>query len=735
MLDGSIPKDIIYAELAEGVRPKERPRLTYSDVCKRDMRATGIDQSMWEEIAQDWTEWTRTVRADVCAVGQEYKDYNCSDCDIGFYKDTNGNTNCTKCPINKITLGKGSTSDSNCTITFCGPGFFTSDNITCYKCYKGTYKETTGNNRCTQCPKHKTTLTEGSNSRESCNSTFCDRGTSTTDNITCVDCANGTYKSSPGNQPCTPCPGNKTTFNFGSTDQRNCSITHCDKGFFQSENGLCSVCPNGTYKNFTGNQPCSKCPMNKTTLNVGSTDISNCSLDCATICGKNDPCRDTGTSTCVCKSGYYGPECSKRCSPGCLNTSCSKNNGSCPCKEGYYGAKCLKTGYLDRNNRWSDHYVQKNCSEQICPCSLGWFGQSCQYRDLGVEAIMDNQVLNDNNDSTCGKQNNVTVDWLEEIHAITWIRLVFTSNDNITELEANYFEDHSSEPSFTCGHHSLKIHKTGNTAIDLHCVNSFFIRLLKVSWNSDSPLCSVYVSGERNVALGSRRAKWILNERRAITINTLTDGDYANNGCLKMNSSVTLEITLWNSIYSSEIRLFTDFTKNNGTGFFRIEIFDEYSDTEYKISSSGQDLYVQRAFFMNIFIFNFVKIRVLYGTLHLCEVEIFGDCHYPRYGFSCLEVCYLTCLDQICTFEGECYLCIPGRTGVFCENRTVHSSDDILETARVATVTRSTHHSVEANQNQKSHPMIIVMSFFTFLCLIILFYFVYKNYTEKKEPM
>ncbi|KAI8779758.1 laminin subunit alpha isoform X3, partial [Biomphalaria glabrata] len=60
-------------------------------------------------------------------------------------------------------------------------------------------------------------------------------------------------------------------------------------------------------------------------------------------------------------------------------------------------------------------------------------------------------------------------------------------------------------------------------------------------------------------------------------------------------------------------------------------------------------------------------------------------CHYPRYGFSCLEVCYLTCLDQICTFEGECYLCIPGRTGVFCENRTVHSSDDIWKTARVAT--------------------------------------------------
>ncbi|KAK6964075.1 laminin subunit alpha-like isoform X3, partial [Biomphalaria glabrata] len=115
--------------------------------------------------------------------------------------------------------------------------------------------------------------------------------------------------------------------------------------------------------------------------------------------------------------------------------------------------------------------------------------------DLGVLANMGDDVLNDNNDSTCVKQNSVTIDWQHELQAVTWVRLVFTNNDDIADVEALYFEDQNSEPYETCGHHYLKIHKTGNTAIDLHCVNSFFIRLLKVSWNSDSPLCSVYVSG------------------------------------------------------------------------------------------------------------------------------------------------------------------------------------------------------------------------------------------------
>ncbi|KAK0069016.1 multiple epidermal growth factor-like domains protein 6, partial [Biomphalaria pfeifferi] len=53
---------------------------------------------------------------DVCAPGEEYKDNNCPECNIGFYKDQYANSNCTKCPNHKITLEQGSSSITNCNI-------------------------------------------------------------------------------------------------------------------------------------------------------------------------------------------------------------------------------------------------------------------------------------------------------------------------------------------------------------------------------------------------------------------------------------------------------------------------------------------------------------------------------------------------------------------------------------------------------------------------------------------
>ena len=47
MNPGHTPKDLLYGELAEGSRPVGRPRLHYKDICKRDMKLSGIDVNMW----------------------------------------------------------------------------------------------------------------------------------------------------------------------------------------------------------------------------------------------------------------------------------------------------------------------------------------------------------------------------------------------------------------------------------------------------------------------------------------------------------------------------------------------------------------------------------------------------------------------------------------------------------------------------------------------------------------
>ena len=62
MEDGRIPKDLLYGELASGKRNKGRPHLRFSDVCKRDMKACGIDANTWEGHAADRSKWKSLTR-------------------------------------------------------------------------------------------------------------------------------------------------------------------------------------------------------------------------------------------------------------------------------------------------------------------------------------------------------------------------------------------------------------------------------------------------------------------------------------------------------------------------------------------------------------------------------------------------------------------------------------------------------------------------------------------------
>ncbi|KAK0069023.1 laminin subunit alpha-like isoform X3, partial [Biomphalaria pfeifferi] len=66
------------------------------------------------------------------------------------------------------------------------------------------------------------------------------------------------------------------------------------------------------------------------------------------------------------------------------------------------------------------------------------------------------------------------------------------------------------------------------------------------------------------------------------------------------------------------------FTREDGKGHFYIELLNQSSQPIFNMSSSGNDVFVQRAFFMDIIRISFINIQVLSGTLHLCEVEIFG---------------------------------------------------------------------------------------------------------------
>lgn len=70
MQDGRIPKDILYGQLATGKRPTGRPRLRFSDVVKRDMKALQMNHTSWEALAADRLTW-RSVMTTGLALGED----------------------------------------------------------------------------------------------------------------------------------------------------------------------------------------------------------------------------------------------------------------------------------------------------------------------------------------------------------------------------------------------------------------------------------------------------------------------------------------------------------------------------------------------------------------------------------------------------------------------------------------------------------------------------------------
>ena len=65
MENGRIPKDLLYGELATGRRPVGRLALRFEDVCKRDLKLTGIDMGNWESLAADRNGWRHAVNSGV----------------------------------------------------------------------------------------------------------------------------------------------------------------------------------------------------------------------------------------------------------------------------------------------------------------------------------------------------------------------------------------------------------------------------------------------------------------------------------------------------------------------------------------------------------------------------------------------------------------------------------------------------------------------------------------------
>ncbi|KAI8779782.1 laminin subunit alpha isoform X3, partial [Biomphalaria glabrata] len=82
-------------------------------------------------------------------------------------------------------------------------------------------------------------------------------------------------------------------------------------------------------------------------------------------------------------------------------------------------------------------------------------------------------------------------------------------------------------------------------------------------------------------------------------------------------------------------------------------------------------------------------------------------CQKPYYGPTCQDICYLSCLDQVCTYEGECFSCVPGHSGIYCQDR--NDSDYVTLAARATAEADDSSHTEDYSLKNIYIAMLIQM--------------------------
>ncbi|KAH9490849.1 hypothetical protein Btru_033548 [Bulinus truncatus] len=307
--------------------------------------------------------------------------------------------------------------------------------------------------------------------------------------------------------------------------------------------------------------------------------------------------------------------------------------------------------------------------------------------------------LTDEDDDTCNQDSSIqSVSMaLDNGNIFTWLQLTFKATVPISHVSL-YFNTMSS----ILGCQDQKIIQADHKTLQIWCSLNVAIYQVLITGEGVKSLCSVYISGGRNVAL-----KQPTNQTSTFTDKsfnfvhgdtgqsfTAVDGNTESNFSLGSctHTDVGDLLPTWTIRFNetfiiNKFSLYNRDDKNNVRLMgFSLQALDENSSVLMNYTDKGGE--PQIIYNISYFLPRPVaEVRITaYNTrngrfLTLCEVEIFGDCPEGKKGLECKEYCVNKCpyncngeqaCNTVCFGSSDPPKCITGCTigmwGLNCVN-------------------------------------------------------------------
>ncbi|XP_059159645.1 uncharacterized protein LOC131943504 [Physella acuta] len=259
---------------------------------------------------------------------------------------------------------------------------------------------------------------------------------------------------------------------------------------------------------------------------------------------------------------------------------------------------------------------------------------------------------------------------LKEAQYFTWLRLVVKD-----ELKNYAIRFESGTVRHDCRNQSSI--KVATKVMDIACdLTIKYVDKVILTWDVRHIICSVYVSGGRNVAPNGETSS--TPTMYGLDASIATNGDTEVTSLSLMPNPVRQRVTITfrqpQRIFQMVVYARTDAVQFGLDPGFRIECIGEFGHSLANYTRLARDVR-GRMLVTSVVHEPIGRLDVVWETsgdvsrdasLELYEIEAYGDCSSPVYGLYCDEICSMGCVDQLCHYNGQCYHCVEGRTGKHC---------------------------------------------------------------------